>query len=91
MSHAIFNYFEAVLWISFGCALFAVTVRSALEQRRILYITAAILVVFGISDLIEVHTGAWWQPLWLLLMKASCIFSFILCLIYYIRNKRHQK
>lgn len=31
---------------------------------------------FGVSDIIELQTGAWWRPWWLLLLKAACLLSF---------------
>jgi hypothetical protein len=35
-------------------------------------------VVFGVSDLIEAQTGAWWEPWWLFVMKAACVLVFVL-------------
>jgi hypothetical protein len=34
--------------------------------------------VFGISDLIESETGAWWEPWWLFVMKSLCVLGFLL-------------
>lgn len=34
--------------------------------------------VFGVSDLIESETGAWWRPWWLFGMKAACVLGFLL-------------
>gem|GEM_PF-3089523 len=33
------------------------------------------LALFGVSDFVEVHTGAWWRPWWLLAWKGDCIFA----------------
>ena len=91
MNHIVFNSCEAVLWIGFGCALFIATAKSALKQLNVLYVAAITFVVFGVSDIIEIYTGAWWQPLWLLIMKVSCIVSFILCFISYKQNTRNKR
>jgi hypothetical protein len=32
---------------------------------------------FGLSDLVEVTTGAWWRPWWLLAWKAACLLGLI--------------
>jgi hypothetical protein len=34
-------------------------------------------VVFGVSDVIEAQTGAWWHPWWLFAMKALCVLGFL--------------
>ena len=84
---AIFNAFEAVLWISLGGAVFWKS--SCLESRsRILYqrlgqVTAFWFVLFGVSDIFEVFTGAWYKPLSLLVLKAVCIVALIACGITY--------
>ena len=31
---------------------------------------------FGISDFVEIHTGAWYRPWWLLAWKATCVAGF---------------
>lgn len=89
--HIVFNFCESILWISFGCTMFVVTVKSALKRPKVLYVAAITFVVFGISDIIEIYTGAWWQPLWLLIMKVSCIVSFIVCFISYKWNTRNRR
>ena len=40
-------------------------------------LTAIDLVLFGISDYIEARTGAWWDPVWLLIMNVACIAGFV--------------
>jgi hypothetical protein len=42
------------------------------------------LVGFGISDLWELYSGAWWQPTSLLLLKTTCLTGLIVtaALIY---------
>ena len=38
---------------------------------------------FGISDLIEAQTGAWWEPIWLFFFKAACVLVFGTCGLKY--------
>ena len=83
----IFNLIEAGLWISFGVALQLVSRKLEVKHRRVAYVGVAALVAFGISDIIEIYTGAWWKPIWLLLLKAACIVVFIGCCVYYLKNK----
>jgi len=74
------NFIEAGLWITLGggfllAAIFKPAARSACVG------TAVALIAFGISDIVETSTGAWWRPWWLLMWKATCIIALILQLI----------
>ena len=74
--HAAFNYAEALLWFIIALAL---AVR--LRMRRPWpwrWLLPCAFALFGVSDLIEVQTGAWWEPWWLLVMKAACVLVFLL-------------
>lgn len=70
----LFNAFEAAFWLILGgIALFGEK-NSPYGRRR--WQLAGTLAAFGASDLIELQTGAWWRPWWLLLLKATCLISF---------------
>jgi phosphoglycerol transferase MdoB-like AlkP superfamily enzyme len=71
------NRIEAGIWFSVALLLLVKALKAMGRVRRILLILSATFVVFGISDLIEAETGAWWQPLWLLLMKGACLIVFV--------------
>jgi hypothetical protein len=62
--------------------------RSAGRLRGLFFLLAAAFLVFGISDLIESQTGAWWRPLWLLLMKAACVAVVVAGFVGYYRIKK---
>jgi hypothetical protein len=47
--------------------------------------------IFGISDLIETQTGAWWEPWWLLLIKTLCVFVFLFNAIRYQQRKADRR
>lgn len=72
--HAVFNYGEAGLWFTIALVL-AVRLRMKRPWRWLL---PAAFACFGASDLIEVQTGAWWEPWWLFVMKAACALVFLL-------------
>ncbi|MFP4103756.1 sensor histidine kinase [Coleofasciculus sp.] len=46
---------------------------------------------FGLSDIIEVQTGAWWRPWWLLVWKSLCVFSMGALLINYLRSRSDSR
>lgn len=60
------NAVEAGLWIAIGVvfAVYGVTRigqdRTALRRRC--GFAFAVFVAFGLSDVVELHTGAWWRP-----------------------------
>jgi hypothetical protein len=83
-----FNYFEAGLWFTFALVIFLRRNNPNVELKKLAVILSISFAVFSISDIIEASTGAWWRPLWLLALKASCIFSFIYCWIKYRKINR---
>ncbi len=70
------NHIEAGLWILIGLAFLLAAARTG--PRRTTCLAAAVAFsLFGLSDLIEARTGAWWRPWWLLLWKAGCIAALL--------------
>ncbi len=85
--HAIFNYCEAVFWVVVSLVVLIAAAKSSRKVKRIAYIAVPTLVLFGVSDIIEVYTGAWWKPFWLLLWKGICIAILVICVFLYWRQK----
>ena len=65
------NYVESGLWASMG--IIALVKRNS-KWSLLLGLT---LVAFGISDIVETHTGAWYRPWWLFAWKAVCVLGII--------------
>ncbi|MCC6235759.1 MAG: hypothetical protein IT580_24190 [Verrucomicrobiales bacterium] len=85
------NQIEALLWFGFavGFAWKGCTSRSP-ERRRLSWVLAVAFAAFGVSDLIEASTGAWWRPFWLFLLKAGCVAVFAYAFGAF-RNLRKQE
>ncbi|BAY05655.1 hypothetical protein H6G54_25720 [Anabaena cylindrica FACHB-243] len=85
------NYIEAVLWslFSLGFMIYSYK-RNCLIAKHKNQITSVIFLLFGLSDIIEVQTGGWWKPWWLLLWKSSCVIGFIVCFWDYLKIQ-HSK
>ena len=84
-----FNSIEIGLWAVFGLVVMIFGHRSkwlSKIERRFLAIA---LLAFAYSDYVELHSGAWWRPLWLLVLKGGClcVFAAIALSIWY-RSKR---
>lgn len=69
---ATFNLVEAAIWALFGVILLGAAARRRPGWRHAVVAGAAFL-AFGASDLVEVRTGTWWRPWWLLAWKAGCV------------------
>jgi hypothetical protein len=86
----IFNYFESALW--FGIALTVFLRRNTPDKRlkKLAMLVSMSFTLFGLSDIVEASTGAWWRPLWLLGVKGLCVLSFVCCWIKYHKIKSLQ-
>lgn len=79
------NLLEAFVWFSIA-AILLVKSRSARIHARTVLVLAVSFAIFGLTDLIEIQSGAWWRPTWLLALKALCVVSFVLCHVRYLRT-----
>jgi len=85
------NYIESGLWGLFAIGFLVYSYkRPTLVAKRKNQITAFIFLVFGISDIVEVQTGAWWKPWWLFFWKASCVIGFMICFWDFWQNNIRQ-
>jgi len=88
MIHAWANGVEGVLWIAIGAVVFARTEKHGGRRAGIGGTAAFAFFWFGVSDFLEIGTGAWWRPVWLLLLKTVCVATLLGCLIAYRRAQR---
>jgi hypothetical protein len=85
-----FNIAEAGLGFALGVAMLVLSIRSA--RGRGPRIAAGIaLVAFGLSDLVETQTGAWWRPWWLLAWKAACVLALSAFAFKWLREARGRR
>jgi len=84
-----FNLYEAILWFVIAIIFlgFGVYKKNIFAQKKTFLFLSVILALFGISDLIEMKTGTWWKPAWLLVMKAFCITSIVVGLFSLSRGR----
>jgi hypothetical protein len=54
------NYFECCLWFAIGIGFAIGALRRAARLNCLL--ASAAFLLFGVSDYVEAHTGAWWRP-----------------------------
>ncbi len=83
----VFNLAEAAVWFAAGLALAGARGGEPFSRMKGLTAAAAVLfVLFGLSDLAEIRTGAWWAPAWLLAWKAVNGLALLFCVgrMYYL-------
>jgi hypothetical protein len=74
VTHEQFNLLEGIFWLLIAMGLLVTSFRKT-HLRKHLLAAAILFVLFGISDFVEIRTGAWWHPWWLLVWKAGCLFG----------------
>jgi hypothetical protein len=81
---SVFNAWEAFTWCAIGVVCVGYSLWKPVAYRmKLLFFAGITFLVFGLSDVYEVHTGAWWDPVGLLIVKAACILAFITLYLLY--------
>lgn len=73
----IFNTVELVVWSGIGLEFLWRGFVTEVIPRRMAFIAGLAFLLFGVSDAIELQTGAFWRPWWLLVWKGTCIAMFL--------------
>ena len=80
------NLLEAALWLGIAVTATAIAARSGPGRVRSRCLVLAVtLLAFGLSDVVETRTGAWWRPWWLFAWKAVCVCVFLALLAEHYR------
>ena len=84
------NLIEAGVWFLLAIILLIHALRSERRLRRTLLVLVITLAVFGVSDLVESRTGAWWKPWWLFVWKAACVAMLCFGFVRYYRMQKSK-
>jgi hypothetical protein len=85
------NLLEAGLWTLIAIALAGFAIGQPGRRRRLCLIAAVTFLLFGVSDVVETQTGAWYRPWWLFCWKAICVAAMVILLVDYRRSRREKK
>ena len=79
----LFNLLEGFTWLAL--ALFVLTASQLISKKYkcAALFTVVILALFSVSDFLEVTTGAYWQPWWLLGLNSLCILGIVGALAWF--------
>ena len=82
------NHVEAGLWVVIAAWFAAVLLLGRTRRRVDCLLAATAFAAFGLSDVVEARTGAWWQPWWLLVWKGACLAASAVLLVRHARARR---
>jgi hypothetical protein len=88
MLETVLNGCEAGLWLTFAVIVVRRYRRAQAGVRRVACVMALFFILFGVSDLIEFETGAWWRPPALLIFKGVCLIGLTCCFVALVRRER---
>ena len=83
------NLIEGAFWLAVGAAFLVALAWKEFRWDKM--VAAANFALFGVSDFIEMHTGAWWRPWWLLAWKGACVVVMATQLAVYVRASKRKK
>ena len=76
----VYNLLEFFIWLIIGLIMLIYAIKTPAGRKRQLYaIFTVAFILFGVSDLVEISTDAWWRPWWLLLWNGFCVLIFVVC------------
>lgn len=90
ISFELFNLFEGLYWISLGIISFILSYFAPRKYKKLSLFALLILTLFGISDFIEIKTGAFWTPWWLLLINLVSVLGLIVIPVWYLKLRIHR-
>src|ERR1700682_1896350 len=82
------NYIEAAFWVTVALVLGIKGRNGRQPLRKLAFLASVIFFSFGLSDLVEAQTGAWWRPFWLFLWKGFCLVGLALSYLKYRKIKK---
>jgi hypothetical protein len=83
------NYIEAIIWFIFALGFLIVAWQNSNKISKQRFFASINFFLFGISDIVEVQTGAWWHPWWLLLWKSGCVFIMLWLLFIHLSTQQN--
>ncbi len=87
----LYNAFEIFLWSALGLAVGWRGLGAPPRGRRLSRVAATAFLLFAVSDAMELKTGAWWRPWWLLAWKAACVLVLAGCLAAHLRGRASKR
>ena len=85
--HFWLNVIEACIWFAIATWFLFLALRREPSLKPSFLTFSVTLYFFGISDIIETQTGAWYRPFGLFLLKALCVAVIAACVSIFFRHR----
>lgn len=81
-----FNLIEGTFWIFLSIAIFLFRKNLPKGYKRISFVAASTLCVFGLSDFAEARWGSFFEPglEWLFVVKVVCVAILLAVTVWYL-------
>ncbi len=83
----VFNVCEGLLWIAIAIGLLVALSRKG-QNPDLMLPLAVLFAAFGVSDWVEIGTGGWYKPWWMLAWKAANLLGLATILLLLRRRDR---
>jgi hypothetical protein len=80
-----FNTYEALFWLVLGASIFVFSKWNRSFSRPWVYFTTYNIVLFGVTDVVEIYTGGFLDTAqWLLYWKVVHVCGLFISLVWYV-------
>ncbi len=85
---SMFNAVEAGWWLLCAGLIASRGQRIRGLTLRLRVLLCLFFIAFAVTDVVEISTGAWWHPRWLMWANIGCVIGILTISVHVLRNRR---
>jgi hypothetical protein len=78
-----FNFWEGMNWLVLGIFFLTLPKIISAKYKKAALFASFVLILFGVSDFVEIRTGGYWIPWQLLAFKVFCLAGMVFSLAWF--------